>query len=129
MTMTFSQPRSRARLERVLASPALRIVQKLIHAGLPHIDIGAARQMIANDLSHRPRNLGAESGGRSGGSEQVHDLHAPRRLVPLRRDIAAASMRSSSCRPRARCSIVAWFPPNRSDWWRQGYAFHGDELS
>src|SRR5208337_3269403 len=40
--------------QRVLASSALRIVQELIHAGLPHIDIGAARQMIAGDLSHRP---------------------------------------------------------------------------
>jgi hypothetical protein len=25
-------------------------VQELIHAGLPHVDIGCARQMIAGDL-------------------------------------------------------------------------------
>src|SRR5271165_4168255 len=40
--------------QRVLASSALRIVQELIHAGLPHIDVGAARQMIPGDLTHRP---------------------------------------------------------------------------
>ena len=43
-----------ARRQRVLASSALRIVQELIHAGLPHVDMGAARQVIASDLSHRP---------------------------------------------------------------------------
>jgi hypothetical protein len=35
-----------ARREGVLASPALRIVQELIHAGLPHVDIGVARQGV-----------------------------------------------------------------------------------
>src|SRR5262249_38263581 len=42
-----------ARRQRVLAASALRIVQELIHAGLPYVDVGAARQMIAGDLSHR----------------------------------------------------------------------------
>ena len=36
----------------ISASPALMVVAQLIGCGLPHIDVGASRQMIRADLGH-----------------------------------------------------------------------------
>src|SRR2546430_216078 len=44
----------RAGRERVLATAALRIVDELVRSRLPHIDIGAAQQVIRRDLIHCP---------------------------------------------------------------------------